>query len=125
MNSEAGNLEALGLVGALFGLMVAVAWIVFPFVVDSRLRKLIAEVNGLRSDLAKQAGQTAPAPPLLAAEAFYVAKGKDVSGPHSRAKIEAMIGGGLLKPGDYVCRGGDTEWRMVSHFFPQSPKGVG
>lgn len=125
MNSESGALEAFGLVATLFGLMLAVAWIVFPFLVDSRLRKLIAEVNGLRSDLAKQASQTAAVPPMPGAEAFYVAKGKDVSGPHSRAKIEAMIGGGLLKPGDYVCRGGDTEWRMVSHFFPQSPKGVG
>jgi hypothetical protein len=125
MNSEASNLEALGLVGALIALMVAGAWIVFPFLVDSRLRKLISEVNGLRSDLAKQAGQTAAVPPMPGAEAFYVAKGKDVSGPHSRAKIEAMIEGGLLKPGDYVCRGGDTEWRMVSQFFPQTAKGVG
>ena len=107
------------------------AWLIFPFVLDSRLNKVLkhlAKIEKAQGDTAAAAKETlahwqrrgAALPPIPGTGRYYLAHGEEVAGPHSRPEIEALMARGAIDNDTWILPAGEKVWRRTGDVFPKA-----
>jgi len=104
------------------GLLIALAcyWALFPWFVYRKLNELIAQGKAIEAAMRAKAGAvqvtmpSAPLPPLPGHETYFVAVGENITGPHPRAHVQALLNKTMLPWDAYVLREGEREWKAAS-----------
>lgn len=114
-----------GTIVFLFLCFLCLFWMIFPWMVYHKLNKILEALAA--SEIAIRSGSLtqksmfeywqktdAAMPPPPGAEVYFIAKGIEVIGPHTRHEIDALLNKKAIDGQTPLLKQGDKHWKKAS-----------